>query len=346
MAEVDFIGNKKFKKTTGYETDLTKLLDKAKKAKPGKELYEIKSKGDTMKFRAKGKKASPVNELDYSKIKDFKKTSPTEKAVAFTYPGPDEKNPLQLFSMRFPKEEDYSRFVDRVENPSEYTGGTPYTPPASEKPSPPPSVKPKYADGKGDSSDRDRDRDRHGRPHDSHRPRRSKDRDRHHRPHRRRSYTTTSSSTSSSSTTFSSSSSSLSTTSSLSSRYRKKSSKKHKKRSKSKTRVPADNVVSVYQKGRHSPILTVRTPYDTKCISTKPKHSRRANSARPIPTSTYSTWSSTSSSSTSSTSSSDIYTDEEYYEDSGRKYVISRCKRKPNSSGVKCRPVGEFKVTE
>nr|CUU00224.1 hypothetical transcript [Hymenolepis microstoma] len=115
---LDHIKSKRFKKESGYETTLAKMLNKAKKAKGGKVLYEMKSKDNSMNFRGKGKKKAPVNMLDYSKIRSLKKSSPTEKAVAFAYPGPDGKNPIMLYAMRFEKEDDYNEFTRRVELPS------------------------------------------------------------------------------------------------------------------------------------------------------------------------------------------------------------------------------------
>nr|CUU00223.1 hypothetical transcript [Hymenolepis microstoma] len=115
---LDHIQSKRFKKESGYETTLAKMLDKAKKTKGGKVLYEMKSKDNSMNFRGKGKKKAPVNMLDYSKIRSLKKSSPTEKAVAFAYPGPDRKNPIMLYAMRFEKEDGYNEFTRRVELPS------------------------------------------------------------------------------------------------------------------------------------------------------------------------------------------------------------------------------------
>lgn len=113
---LDFIKNKKFKKTTDYETKLNKLLDKAKKAKPGKTRFEVRAECRGLKFTSVGKKATPVNELDICRIKNLKKTSPSEKAIAFIYPGPDGKHPLMLYAMRFEKEADYKCFVEKIEN--------------------------------------------------------------------------------------------------------------------------------------------------------------------------------------------------------------------------------------
>ncbi|VDL61360.1 unnamed protein product [Hymenolepis diminuta] len=113
---LDFIKNKKFKKTADYETKLNKLLDKAKKAKPGKTRFEVRTECKALKFTPVGKKATPVNELEICRIKNLKKTSPIEKAIAFTYPGPDGKHPLMLYAMRFEKEADYKCFVEKIEN--------------------------------------------------------------------------------------------------------------------------------------------------------------------------------------------------------------------------------------
>ncbi|KAM3174622.1 hypothetical protein ACTXT7_010167 [Hymenolepis weldensis] len=113
---LDFIKNEKFKKTADYETKLNKLLDKAKKAKPGKTRFEVRAECKMLKFTSVGKKATPVNELDICRIKNLKKTSLSEKAIAFTYPGPDGKHPLMLYAMRFEKEADYKCFVEKMEN--------------------------------------------------------------------------------------------------------------------------------------------------------------------------------------------------------------------------------------
>nr|CUU00222.1 hypothetical transcript [Hymenolepis microstoma] len=115
---VDFIKGKKFKKTADYEITLNKLLDKAKKAKPGKTRFEVRTECKDLKFSPVGKKATPVNELDICRIKNLKKTSISERAIAFTYPGPDGKYPLMLYTMRFEKEGDYTLFVERIENTS------------------------------------------------------------------------------------------------------------------------------------------------------------------------------------------------------------------------------------
>lgn len=115
---VDFIKGKKFKKTTDYEITLNKLIDKAKKTKPGKTRFEVKTECKDLKFSSVGKKATPVNELDICRIKNLKKTSTSERTIGFTYPGPDGKYPLTLYAMRFEKEDDYALFVERIENTS------------------------------------------------------------------------------------------------------------------------------------------------------------------------------------------------------------------------------------
>ncbi|VUZ51386.1 unnamed protein product [Hymenolepis diminuta] len=324
LATVDHIGTKKFKKESGYETTLAKLLDKTKKAKVGKVLYEVRSKGDTMKFRAKGKKAAPVNILDYSKIRNLTKTSPTEKAIAFAYPGPDEKNPLMLYAIRFEKEDGYEKFTERVEfpPPSEYRDSE-YMPAVTERMSH--YSEQEYQKNGGRSS--------------SDRYRRSKS-----RSHARGSTVTTSSS----------SSSSNSTSSSTPKRISRSKSKRQKNVQSKKSFISTDNALSPYRSKNRNPSITLELPYRTTYISTKsrirdsPSSSRRAYSAR----SSYSYPSTTRFRNRNySTSSSDFSNDEyddDYYDRSvseNRRYVISRCRRGP-SSGIKCRPVGEFIVSE
>lgn len=113
---VDHIKLQKFKKTRGYESKLNKLYQKALKAKPGKENIEVKSLERSMKFKSNGKKPSPVNTIDYEKVKSLKKSSPSDRVVAFAYPGPDEKSPIVLHAMRFKEEKDYKYFSERLEN--------------------------------------------------------------------------------------------------------------------------------------------------------------------------------------------------------------------------------------
>ncbi|VUZ51387.1 unnamed protein product [Hymenolepis diminuta] len=239
LATVDHIGTKKFKKESGYETTLAKLLDKTKKAKVGKVLYEVRSKGDTMKFRAKGKKAAPVNILDYSKIRNLTKTSPTEKAIAFAYPGPDEKNPLMLYAIRFEKEDGYEKFTERVEfpPPSEYRDSE-YMPAVTERMSH--YSEQEYQKNGGRSS--------------SDRYRRSKS-----RSHARGSTVTTSSSSSSSTNISSSTPKRIS---------RSKSRKRIKERNKN-TYISTDKLYSPNGKFSQSPVISVRSPYETSYIYTK-----------------------------------------------------------------------------
>lgn len=119
-AVVDAVRVKKFKSTSGYETKLSKLMNKVRKAKPGKTRFEMREECNTLKFTSLGKKAAPVNQIDICKIKDLKTTSKSEKVVGFTYPGPDGKKPLLLVAMRFEKESDYVCFVSMVKNCSYY----------------------------------------------------------------------------------------------------------------------------------------------------------------------------------------------------------------------------------
>ncbi|KAM3174621.1 hypothetical protein ACTXT7_010166 [Hymenolepis weldensis] len=336
LATVDHIETKKFKKESGYETTLAKLLDKTKKAKKGKVLYEMRSKGDTMKFRAKGKKAAPVNILDYSKIRNLTKTSPTEKAVAFVYSGPDEKNPIMLYAMRFEKEDEYEKFTERVEfpPPSEYRGSE-YMPATTERISHY-SEQEYQKNGGRNSSDKNR---------------RSKS-----RSHARESTVATSSS----------SSSSTSISSSTPKRVSRSKSKSHKTVQSKKSFISTNDALSPYRSEYRSPSITPELPFKTTYISTKsrirdsPSSLRRACSAR----SGYSYSSTTSINSltndftpigyrsrnysfSSSDFSNDEY-DEAYYDrnvSGGRRYVISRCRRGP-FSGITCRPVGEFFISK
>ncbi|VDO09581.1 unnamed protein product [Rodentolepis nana] len=258
-ATLDYIQSKRFKKESGYETTLAEMLEGAKKAKADKVLYEMKSKDDSMKFRAKGKKTSPVNMLDYSKIRSLTKSSPTEKAVAFACPGPNEKNPVMLYAMRFKKENDYERFIRRVEFP-----------PSS-----------KYRDSEYIASSTERLTQ-------SSRPmsrefgeQTSSAKLRGHRTRSRASKYTTS--------TSSSSSSSVSTSTerghSLSDSSRKRG---HKSAS---TYISTDELHPPYVKSRRNPVISARTNYETSYISTKariynlypsyrPAHSVRPQSVR------------------------------------------------------------------
>ncbi|VDM22566.1 unnamed protein product [Hydatigera taeniaeformis] len=132
---VDHIKLQKFKKTKGYDSKLDKLYQKALKAKPGKANIEVKSLGKSMKFKSFGKKPSPVNTIDYEKIKSLKKSSPSDRVVAFAYPGPDEKSPIVLHAMRFKEEKDYNNFVPRMEDPFQSTlPSHTQSPPISERP--------------------------------------------------------------------------------------------------------------------------------------------------------------------------------------------------------------------
>ncbi|VDK36332.1 unnamed protein product [Taenia asiatica] len=132
---IDHIKLQKFKRTKGYESKLDKLYKKALKAKPGKENIEVKSMGRSMKFKSFGKKPSPVNTIDYEKIKSLKKSSPSDRVAAFAYPGPDEKSPIVLYAMRFKEEKDYNYFVPKMENRVQ-------SPPPSHAQSPPMSESP------------------------------------------------------------------------------------------------------------------------------------------------------------------------------------------------------------
>ncbi|KAL5966265.1 hypothetical protein TSMEX_006002 [Taenia solium] len=132
---IDHIKLQKFKKTKGYESKLDKLYQKALKAKPGKENIEVKSLGRSMKFKSFGKKPSPVNTIDYEKIKSLKKSSPSDRVAAFAYPGPDEKSPIVLHAMRFKDAKDYNYFVEKMENRVQSPPPHTRSPPMSERPS-------------------------------------------------------------------------------------------------------------------------------------------------------------------------------------------------------------------
>ncbi|VDO09582.1 unnamed protein product [Rodentolepis nana] len=303
-ATLDYIQSKRFKKESGYETTLAKMLGKAKKAKTGKKLYEMRSKDDSMKFRAKGKKTSPVNVLDYSKIRSLTKSSPTEKTVAFACPGPNEKNPIMLYAMRFEKEDDYTEFTRRVEFPpppknrdSEYTA---LSTESQSQPSEPES----YPHGK----------------------------------------TTTTSSSSNSSTP-------------TPTKSKSRSQSKQAKKSPSKNSyISTDCVLSSNQRRNSNPLNPVKPSYKTTYFSLKPgirdslssyrdnSISRSFSHSSSISNYTPQGFRIRSYSTTSSDFSDDSY-DENTYDRSGRRYVISRCRR-DSVSGVVCRPVGKFILTD
>ncbi|CDS40010.1 expressed conserved protein [Echinococcus multilocularis] len=112
---VDHIKIQKFKKTEGYESKLDKLYKKALKAKPGKMNIEVESVNKSMNFKSLGTKPSPVNSIDYEKIKSLKKSSPSDRVVAFAYPGPNEKSPILMHTMRFKEELAYNSFTQKME---------------------------------------------------------------------------------------------------------------------------------------------------------------------------------------------------------------------------------------
>ena len=103
----------KFKKIDGFESKLDKLVQKAEKAKGGKNDFEAKSVQNGMEFNALGKKQPPIASIEYNKIGNIKK-SPANNVVGFTYPGPDKKTPLTLNAMKFKDKHEYDYFVERM----------------------------------------------------------------------------------------------------------------------------------------------------------------------------------------------------------------------------------------
>ncbi|KAL5112903.1 hypothetical protein TcWFU_009259 [Taenia crassiceps] len=253
---VDHIKLQKFKKTKGYESKLDKLYQKAVKAKPGKENIEVKSTGTSMKFKSFGKKPSPVNAIDYEKIKSLKKSSPSERVTAFAYPGPNEKSPIVLQAMRFKEEKDYNFFVERMENrvQSPMPMQT-HSPPISERPT-------------------------SGHPTDYLNPSTTE--------HTKHTKTHSPSRTTMPSMRYSS----LSSTSSFSSStYRRRPSRPHSSKPPHgvQTYISTDGLFAPsYRRARSkSPIIRIHSPYQTTYVTTtsrfrmSPSSRRRASSARP-----------------------------------------------------------------
>lgn len=361
---LDCIKLQKYKKATDYDQTLTKLIEKTKKVKAGKESYEVKSVGELMKIRSTTKKPSPVDEIKYEKIKDLKKSAPAEKTIGFAYPGPDKKTPIVLYVMRFKEEADFNKFLERIKKkPLENNN---YPTPENHPPTSRRSSRNTDSDGLNNQEE-----SRHIPTPVSRTGEQPKYRTEQHS--RRQSSTISEQPPPMPSST------------------------SKPKRSSQNTGVisyvSTDNFVSSNR--RRNPAITLHSPFETSYISTRstiresPSSSRRAHSARPrrqlsgvrvrkiYQVSRCSSYESSCSSSTyssdssSSSGSSDYSSEREEYryrsysssgsssDDSssdsepelfngrisgGRSFVISRCTR-GKRSGLRCRPVGEFTVT-
>ncbi|KAM7539833.1 hypothetical protein Aperf_G00000032085 [Anoplocephala perfoliata] len=338
---LDCIKAKKYKKTTGYDAKLAKLVTKAKKSKIGKENYEVKSVGNLMKFQSLGKKASPIGEIDYSRIKNLSKTSPAEKTMGFAYPSSSAKTPTMLYAMRFKKEADYNNFLERIEaKPADRRN--------FEERSPSPLRTSRYTDSGLNNQEEPRQMPSSA----SKTGEQSRGRtEPHFRSHSWTDYEQTS--TVSSSTP--------------------KPKRGSPRNSSVVSYISNDKLFPPHHRRGRSPVITVRSPFEATYIPTKsavrksPSPSRRAHSARPrsqlsgvrlrkiylvsrLSSSSSSDSSSTSSSdslsSTSSNDSSSVSGQELIGENipGGRSFVISRCSR-DKKSGFRCHPVGEITVT-
>ncbi|VDD76842.1 unnamed protein product [Mesocestoides corti] len=97
---------------------MVKDVSKARRAKTGKQAFVAKSAGGHMTIRSLGKKPPPVSTIEYSKIKRLKRGSSTDRVVSLAYPGPNEKTPVAIYTMRFSSEEAYKNFTRSMEGRS------------------------------------------------------------------------------------------------------------------------------------------------------------------------------------------------------------------------------------